>query len=109
IPVWRNLPATSRTPARAAGRSRLPLTKRCRCPFSPPRCTNASAHAARRIIRTKSFRRCDSTLADTWRKLKSEDAIMNFERALAFAREDYVEEAWRIVDPVLKAGTPVYK
>jgi glucose-6-phosphate 1-dehydrogenase len=24
-----------------------------------------------------------------------------------FAREDYVEEAWRIVDPVLKAGTPV--
>ena len=22
-----------------------------------------------------------------------------------FAREDYVEEAWRIVDPVLKAGT----
>jgi glucose-6-phosphate 1-dehydrogenase len=25
-----------------------------------------------------------------------------------FAREDYVEEAWRIVDPVLKAATPVY-
>ena len=25
-----------------------------------------------------------------------------------FAREDYVEEAWRIVDPVLGAGTPVY-
>jgi glucose-6-phosphate 1-dehydrogenase len=25
-----------------------------------------------------------------------------------FAREDYVEEAWRIVDPVLKAQTPVY-
>ena len=24
-----------------------------------------------------------------------------------FAREDYVEEAWRIVDPVLKASTPV--
>jgi glucose-6-phosphate 1-dehydrogenase len=24
-----------------------------------------------------------------------------------FAREDYVEEAWRIVDPVLKAGIPV--
>jgi glucose-6-phosphate 1-dehydrogenase len=24
-----------------------------------------------------------------------------------FAREDYVEEAWRIVDPVLKAGTPI--
>ncbi len=25
-----------------------------------------------------------------------------------FAREDYVEEAWRIVEPVLKKGTPVY-
>jgi glucose-6-phosphate 1-dehydrogenase len=26
-----------------------------------------------------------------------------------FAREDYVEEAWRIVDPVINAHTPVYK
>ncbi|HEV2968680.1 MAG TPA: glucose-6-phosphate dehydrogenase [Pirellulales bacterium] len=26
-----------------------------------------------------------------------------------FAREDYVEEAWRIVDPVVKAGTPVFE
>jgi glucose-6-phosphate 1-dehydrogenase len=26
-----------------------------------------------------------------------------------FAREDYVEEAWRIVDPVLRAGTPLYE
>src|SRR6266581_4396212 len=25
-----------------------------------------------------------------------------------FAREDYVEEAWRIVDPVLKKETPIY-
>ena len=29
--------------------------------------------------------------------------------ATLFAREDYVEEAWRIVDPVIKAHTPVYK
>ena len=28
--------------------------------------------------------------------------------ATEFARQDYVEEAWRIVDPVLKADTPVY-
>jgi glucose-6-phosphate 1-dehydrogenase len=28
--------------------------------------------------------------------------------ATLFARQDYVEEAWRIVDPMLKAGTPVY-
>jgi glucose-6-phosphate 1-dehydrogenase len=27
--------------------------------------------------------------------------------ATLFARQDYVEEAWRIVDPVLRAGTPV--
>jgi glucose-6-phosphate 1-dehydrogenase len=26
-----------------------------------------------------------------------------------FAREDYVEEAWRIVDPLLKRNTPVYE
>ena len=26
-----------------------------------------------------------------------------------FAREDYVEEAWRIVDPILKADTPLYE
>jgi len=29
--------------------------------------------------------------------------------ATLFAREDYVEEAWRIVDPVLKDGTPVFE
>ena len=28
--------------------------------------------------------------------------------ATLFARQDYVEEAWRIVDPVLNAGTPVH-
>jgi glucose-6-phosphate 1-dehydrogenase len=26
-----------------------------------------------------------------------------------FAREDYVEEAWRIVDPVLRMSTPIYQ
>jgi glucose-6-phosphate 1-dehydrogenase len=29
--------------------------------------------------------------------------------ATLFAREDYVEEAWRIVDPILKAGGPIYE
>lgn len=29
--------------------------------------------------------------------------------ATLFAREDYVEEAWRIVDPVLKADTAIYQ
>jgi glucose-6-phosphate 1-dehydrogenase len=45
------------------------------------------------------------------------DEIEAYERVLSdamagdatlFARQDYVEEAWRIVDPVLKAATPVY-
>jgi len=29
--------------------------------------------------------------------------------ATLFARQDYVEEAWRIVDPALKAVTPVFQ
>ena len=29
--------------------------------------------------------------------------------ATLFAREDYVEEAWRIVDPVFKMSTPIYQ
>ena len=46
------------------------------------------------------------------------DANEAYERLLAdamagdqtlFAREDYVEEAWRIVDPVVKAGTPLHE
>jgi glucose-6-phosphate 1-dehydrogenase len=35
-------------------------------------------------------------------------AAMSGDSAL-FAREDYVEEAWRIVEPVLKQNTPVYQ
>jgi len=29
--------------------------------------------------------------------------------ATLFAREDYIQEAWRIIDPVLKSATPVYE
>jgi len=29
--------------------------------------------------------------------------------ATLFAREDYVEEAWRIVDPILTLATPAYE
>jgi len=35
-------------------------------------------------------------------------AAMTGESTL-FAREDYVEEAWRIVDPVVKTLTPIYQ
>jgi glucose-6-phosphate 1-dehydrogenase len=50
------------------------------------------------------------------RRLGSED-MDAYERVLTdamagdatlFARQDYVEEAWRVVDPALKAGTPVF-
>jgi len=34
------------------------------------------------------------------------DAMLG--RSMHFAREDYVEEAWRIVDPILGDATPVY-
>jgi glucose-6-phosphate 1-dehydrogenase len=48
----------------------------------------------------------------------SPDAMDAYERVLGdamagdatlFARQDYVEEAWRIVDPVLKAATPIFE
>jgi len=51
-------------------------------------------------------------------KLPRPDEMEAYERLLGdamlgdatlFAREDYVEEAWRIVDPVLRNGTPVYE
>ena len=39
-----------------------------------------------------------------------EDLLTDAIRGIAarFARQDYVEEAWRIVDPVLDDATPVY-
>jgi glucose-6-phosphate 1-dehydrogenase len=49
-------------------------------------------------------------------RLPCPDEMEAYERVLGdamaggsshFAREDYVEEAWRIVDPILKAGTPI--
>jgi glucose-6-phosphate 1-dehydrogenase len=35
------------------------------------------------------------------------DAILG--NSVRFARQDYVEEAWRIVDPILSAGAPVHE
>jgi glucose-6-phosphate 1-dehydrogenase len=53
-----------------------------------------------------AFRHPDSEEMDAYERLLG-DALKG--DATLFAREDYVEEAWRIVDPVLKAGTPVYE
>lgn len=65
---------------------------------------------------------CDEMLGEPIEMLAHEDKqpgeMDAYERILhdamigdptLFAREDYVEEAWRIVDPVLKANTPVYE
>ena len=58
---------------------------------------------------------CSEMIASTHPRADEMDA---YERVLGdamagdatlFAREDYVEEAWRIVDPALKAGTPVFE
>jgi glucose-6-phosphate 1-dehydrogenase len=44
--------------------------------------------------------------ADAYERVLTD--AMSGDRTL-FAREDYVEEAWRIVDPVLKQGTPIHE
>ena len=53
----------------------------------------------------------------TFSRERNLDDVTAYERVLGdalmgdstlFARQDYVEEAWRIVDPVLKAGTPIH-
>jgi len=51
-------------------------------------------------------RRPGANEMDAYERVLS-DAMMG--DATLFAREDYVEEAWRIVDPVLKSGTPVHE
>jgi len=64
---------------------------------------------------------CDEMLGESTEMLAGQDPQRGemdaYERVLhdamagdatLFAREDYIEEAWRIVDPVLKANTRVY-
>lgn len=51
-------------------------------------------------------RRPDAGEMDAYERVLGD--AMEGDRTL-FAREDYVEEAWRIVDPVLKKTTPVHQ
>jgi glucose-6-phosphate 1-dehydrogenase len=63
----------------------------------------------------------DEMVGETFEMLASQQPVAgrmgDYERVLGaamegdtsyFARQDYVEEAWRIVDPVLRGGTPIY-
>jgi glucose-6-phosphate 1-dehydrogenase len=71
-------------------------------------------------VRVKSpGERLEGSPAELWVCQHDEPNAMDaYERLLTeamqgdatdFAREDYVEQAWRIVDPALAAGTPVYE
>jgi len=69
------------------------------------------------VIAAGSLSVAESAEIEGVRRLGSED-MDAYERVLTealagdatlFARQDYVEEAWRIVDPVLRADTPVHE
>ncbi len=59
-----------------------------------------------RLIELQVDRRTSPKEMEAYERVLT-DAIMG--DATLFAREDYVEEAWRIVDPILKGDTPVHE
>jgi glucose-6-phosphate 1-dehydrogenase len=84
----------------------------CRFRISPDVTIAIGANAIARGTETQS-----QTTEMLGTHLPHADEMDAYERVLGdamhgdttlFAREDYVEEAWRIVDPVLKDGTPIY-
>jgi glucose-6-phosphate 1-dehydrogenase len=58
------------------------------------------------VVELLASRRPGNNEVDAYERVLT-DAIAGDEKL--FAREDYIEEAWRIVDPVLKAGTALYE
>jgi glucose-6-phosphate 1-dehydrogenase len=67
--------------------------------------TPVSAGENREIVELVAHRHFDLEPMEPY-ELVLTDAMAGDESI--FARQDYVEEAWRIVDPVLKASTPVF-
>ncbi len=59
-----------------------------------------------REVELLAFHHPDKDEMDAYERLLG-DALKG--DATLFAREDYVEEAWRIVDPLLRGGGPVYE
>src|SRR5438034_16880 len=68
---------------------------------SSPSPASASRRRATRSGQLLSAPRCRARIRRRASSLSARDR--------RFAGEDHVEEAWRIVDPVLKAKTPVYE
>jgi glucose-6-phosphate 1-dehydrogenase len=67
---------------------------------------------------TPGYEKCGQLVETEASRHPAPDEMDAYERLLGdamrgeptlFAREDSVEEAWRIVDPVLKANTPIYE
>ena len=59
-----------------------------------------------RPVELRVFKHDDPNAMDAYERLLTEAMQGD---ATDFAREDYVEEAWRVVDPALKASTPVFE
>jgi glucose-6-phosphate 1-dehydrogenase len=57
-------------------------------------------------VELRAFKHDDPNAMDAYERLLTEAMKGD---ATDFAREDSVEEAWRVVDPVLKASTPVFE
>jgi glucose-6-phosphate 1-dehydrogenase len=57
-------------------------------------------------VELRVFQHDDPNAMDAYERLLTEAMKGD---ATDFAREDYVEEAWRVVDPALKASTPVFE
>ncbi len=70
--------------------------------LAPPQDHDATRSESIETVATEQPRRGEM---DAYERLLG-DAMKG--DATLFAREDYVEEAWRIVDPVVKAGTQLY-
>jgi glucose-6-phosphate 1-dehydrogenase len=67
--------------------------------------TPPDEHGARELVELEACRHPRPEEMEAYERVLT-DAMAG--DATLFARQDYVEEAWRIVDPVLKAATPVY-
>ncbi len=67
--------------------------------------TAPDPHSQRQIVELEASRHQRPGEMEAYERVLT-DAMAG--DATLFARQDYVEEAWRIVDPVLKAKTPVY-